>query len=56
MLMAHIHLEYSKNLMKMFHTDFVSHVLAASNGATSKTKVMYRALLGYMQMKEYVIF
>ena len=42
--------------MKMFHTDVVSYVLVASNSGVSKTKIMYRALLGYMQMKKYIIF
>src|SRR3712207_1714377 len=36
--------------------DIVSRILEAANGGASKTKIMYRALLSYNQMKEYVNF
>ena len=35
-------------------TEIVSQVLEAANGGATKTKIMYRALLSYKQMKEYV--
>ncbi|MFL6479331.1 MAG: winged helix-turn-helix domain-containing protein [Nitrososphaera sp.] len=34
--------------------DILSQVLEAANGVATKTKIMYRALLSYKQMKEYV--
>jgi predicted transcriptional regulator len=36
--------------------DIVSHVLEAANGGASKMEIMYKALLSYKQMKEYVNF
>ncbi len=36
--------------------DIASHVLEAANGGASKTKIMYRELLSYNQMKQYVNF
>ena len=36
--------------------DIASDVLEAANGGASKTKIMYRALLSYKQMKVYVNF
>ena len=35
-------------------TEIVSQVLEAANGGATKTKIMYKALLSYKQMKEYV--
>ncbi|MFL6371786.1 MAG: winged helix-turn-helix domain-containing protein [Nitrososphaera sp.] len=34
--------------------DILSQVLEAANGGATKTKIMYRALLSYKQIKEYV--
>ncbi len=36
--------------------DIASHVLEAANGGASKTKIRYRELLSYKQMKQYVNF
>ncbi len=36
--------------------DIISHVLEAANGGASKIRIMYKALLSYKQMKEYVDF
>ena len=36
--------------------EIASDVLKAANGGASKIEIMYRALLSYVQMKEYVNF
>ena len=36
--------------------DIASQVLEAANGGASKIQIMYRALLSYKQMKQYVNF
>ena len=35
-------------------TEIVSHILDASNGGTTKTKIMYSAFLSYSQLNEYL--
>lgn len=35
-------------------TDIFSQILEASNGGTTKTKIMYKAYLSYAQLKEYL--
>jgi predicted transcriptional regulator len=34
--------------------DIISQILEAANGGASKTRIMYKAVLNYNQMKEYV--
>jgi predicted transcriptional regulator len=34
--------------------DIISQILEAANGGASKSKIMYKALLSYNQMKDYV--
>jgi predicted transcriptional regulator len=36
--------------------EIISDVLEAANGGASKTRIMYKAVLSYKQMKEYVNF
>ncbi len=36
--------------------EIISNVLEAANGGASKTRIMYKAVLSYKQMKEYVNF
>ncbi len=36
--------------------DIISNVLEAANGGATKIRIMYQALLGHKQMKEYVNF
>ena len=35
-------------------TEIVAMILDAANGGTTKTKIMYKAYLGYNQLKEYL--
>ena len=35
-------------------TEIVSNILAAANGGTTKTKIMYFAFLSYNQLNEYL--
>ena len=35
-------------------TELASHILEAANGGATKTKIMYRAYLSYVQLKEYL--
>ena len=35
-------------------TDITAQILEASNGGTTKTKIMYKAYLSYSQLKEYL--
>jgi predicted transcriptional regulator len=35
-------------------TEIVSMILEAANGGATKTKIMYKALLSYNQLKEYL--
>ena len=34
-------------------TEIVGNILDASNGGATKTKIMYKAFLSYVQLKEY---
>ena len=36
--------------------DIISQILEAANGGASKSRIMYKSLLSYKQMKEYVKF
>jgi predicted transcriptional regulator len=36
--------------------EIISQILEVANGGASKTRIMYKAILGYKQMKEYVKF
>jgi predicted transcriptional regulator len=35
-------------------TEIVSMILEAANGVTTKTKIMYKSMLSYNQLKEYL--
>ena len=35
-------------------TEIVSNILDAANGGATKTKIMYKAFLSYVQLKEYL--
>ena len=35
-------------------TEIVGNILDAANGRATKTKIMYKAFLSYMQLKEYL--
>jgi predicted transcriptional regulator len=35
-------------------TEIVSNILDAANGRATKTKIMYKAFLSYVQLKEYL--
>ena len=35
-------------------TEIVGNILDASNGGATKTKIMYKAFLSYVQLKEYL--
>ena len=35
-------------------TEIVGNILEAANGGATKTKIMYKAFLGYVQLKEYL--
>ena len=35
-------------------TEIISMILNAANGGTTKTKIMYKAMLSYNQLKEYL--
>ncbi|HEU5461719.1 MAG TPA: winged helix-turn-helix domain-containing protein [Nitrososphaeraceae archaeon] len=35
-------------------TEIVANILDAANGGTTKTKIMYKAFLSYVQLKEYI--
>jgi predicted transcriptional regulator len=35
-------------------TEIISMILDAANGGTTKTKIMYKAMLSYNQLKEYL--
>ncbi|HYZ96600.1 MAG TPA: winged helix-turn-helix domain-containing protein [Nitrososphaeraceae archaeon] len=35
-------------------TEIVSNILDAANGKATKTKIMYKAFLSYVQLKEYL--
>ena len=35
-------------------TEIVSMILEAANGSATKTRIMYRAFLGYAQLREYL--
>ena len=35
-------------------TEIVGNILDASNGRATKTKIMYKAFLSYVQLKEYL--
>jgi predicted transcriptional regulator len=35
-------------------TEIVANILDAANGGTTKTKIMYKAFLSYVQLKEYL--
>ena len=35
-------------------TEIVSMILEAANGGATKTKIMYKAFLSYVQLKEYL--
>jgi predicted transcriptional regulator len=36
-------------------TEIVGNILDAANGGATKTKIMYKAMLSYNQLKEYLI-
>jgi predicted transcriptional regulator len=36
-------------------TDIISEILEAANGGVTQTKIMYKALLNYAQMKQYLM-
>jgi predicted transcriptional regulator len=36
-------------------TDIISEILVAANGGVTQTKIMYKALLNYAQMKQYLM-
>jgi predicted transcriptional regulator len=36
-------------------TDITAQILEAANGGVTKTRIMYKALLGYDQLKEYLM-
>ncbi len=36
-------------------TDIISQILEAANGGVTQTKIMYKALLNYAQMKQYLM-
>jgi predicted transcriptional regulator len=35
-------------------TEIVGNILEAANGGATKTKIMYKAFLSYVQLKEYL--
>jgi predicted transcriptional regulator len=35
-------------------TEIVGNILDAANGGATKTKIMYKAFLSYVQLKEYL--
>jgi len=35
-------------------TDIAAQILEAANGGTTKTKIMYKAFLSYVQLREYL--
>ena len=35
-------------------TEIVSNILDAANGGATKTKIMYKAFISYVQLKEYL--
>jgi predicted transcriptional regulator len=36
-------------------TDIISEILEAANGGITQTKIMYKVLLNYAQMKQYLM-
>ncbi len=50
------HINRIKRMGNRSRIEIASDVLEAANGGASKIEIMYRALLSYMQMKEYVNF
>src|ERR687887_2491159 len=46
---------YPKIVMKYrSRTEIVATILEAANGGTTKTKIMYKAFLSYLQLREYL--
>jgi predicted transcriptional regulator len=45
-----------RNMIYRDKIEIISHVLEAANGGAIKTRIMYKAVLSYKQMKEYVNF
>ena len=45
-----------RNMTYRDEMEMISNILEAANGGASKIKIMYKAVLSYKQMKEYVNF
>ena len=49
-------LEEGKDMKYRSHIEIMRHILEIANGGgVTKTKIMYKALLSYAQMKEYLV-